>query len=818
MEVVEIFTEEVIENIKKDIKESIEQEIFILGFIDIDSGKINDYNILARGNINMVPAIISDLKPGSIIIHNHPSGNLSPSAADIRVASRIGNNGIGFAIINNELSDIYVVVEPKIPDEVVELDKNEILSLFKPGGKLDMQLRDYEHREQQVKVVDEVVNSFNEHRHFFIEAGTGTGKSFAYLIPSLYWSYLNKEIIVISTNTINLQEQLIEKDLVLLKKILPFSFKAVLVKGRGNYVCKRKQKNLGKKAGDIFTDDPEKQMELIKILNWLDETKTGSRSELNFIIKTDLWEELASESDLCMRTNCPFFNDCYFMQARKEVFSADILVVNHHILLSDAVLKFENDDNDTGILPKYKKLIIDEAHNLIDIATSHLGEPFYINAVNKYFQRLYHNKYSLIPRLRDKLATLKTENKKDLLNIIDSKVIPKIIKNNEISAGYFNVFDKVIDEEEKVIRIKKEVKESKEWNEIEKYGENFLIHLQKMGISLNELYENILKLNPETVYKFEEMLIELESFIMRCQLLAKNLDFNLKARDSQYVFWVEKKGERIINQENAPLDIAEVMGDILWDRLDTFILTSATLTVNKDFAFFKDSLGLEKSETLQVESPFNYAEQAELLIPDDIPAANSSIFLDTIIDYFKEILLNIGGRTLVLFTSYSMLNYCVDNVAYSLNKKGINLLAQGNYPRTYILEQFKKQDKQIIFGTVSFWEGVDIKGDNLQYLIIMKLPFPVPSEPVAAARMELMRKEGRNPFMEYSLPRAVIKFKQGFGRLIRSKQDRGHIISFDNRLITKRYGKIFLHSLPTECPVKKMKISSIIKRRQDYED
>jgi len=809
LEVAEFFTKEVIERIKKDIIESTDQEIFLVGILDYKTAKVEDYTLLARGNNNMVPAIISDLKPGSVIIHNHPSGDLSPSAADIRIASRMGNNGIGFAIIDNLVEDIYVVVKPKIPEEEIKLIEKDIVSLFKPKGELDKQLRDYEYREQQVKVVNEVVSSFNEHKHFFIEAGTGTGKSFAYLIPALYWSDTNNETIVISTNTINLQEQLIEKDLVLLKKVLPFSFKAVLVKGRGNYVCKRKQKNLENRAAEIYSDDPEKQMELVKILNWLDETETGSKSELKFIIKTDLWEELASESDLCMRTNCPFFDACFFMQARKEIFSADLLVVNHHLLLSDSILKFESGDNESGILPKYKKLVIDEAHNLIDTATSHLGRPFYIAAVNKYFQRLYHNKYSLIPRLRKKLAKLNTDNKADFLNIIDNKIISQIIKISELSAGYFNVFDEIIDQEEKVLRIVKEVKKSSEWKDIEDFGGNFFLHLQKMGIYLNDLYEKILKLKVETVYKFEEMLTELESFILRCQLLANNLDFNIKARDSQYVFWVEKKGERIINQENAPLDIAEVMGEILWDRLDTVVLTSATLTVNKNFDFFKESLGLKKSDTLRVESPFNYGKQAELIIPNDIPPANSPKFLETIIKYLESLLLKFQGRTLVLFTSYSMLNYCVKKVEKSLTNAGINLLAQGNYPRNYILEYFKQNDRQVIFGTVSFWEGVDMKGDNLQYLIIMKLPFPVPSEPIAAARMEQMRKEGRNPFMEYSIPRAVIRFKQGFGRLIRSQQDQGVVISFDNRLITKSYGGIFLNSLPDDCPVRQMSISSI---------
>lgn len=810
MDIGKLLTDKVIKNIKEDINETDDQEIFLVGLLDVKTGMVNDYNLLARGNKNMVPAIISDLKPGTVVIHNHPSGDLRPSAADIRVASRTGNNGIGFVIINNNVDELYVVVEPRIPEKEHTLTEREIISLFKPDGGLDKQLKGYEYRKQQVRVVEDIIKAFNDHQHYFIEAGTGTGKSFAYLIPALYWAHLNKEVVVVSTNTINLQQQLIEKDLVLLKKILPFSFKAVLVKGRSNYVCKRKQKMLEDRLGEIYTEEPDKKMELVKILNWLEKTETGTRSELKFIIKSDLWDELASESDLCLRTNCHYFDNCFFMQARKEIFSADLLVVNHHLLIADANLKNESRDNNLGILPKYKKLIIDEAHNFPDTATGHLGKPFYIAAVKKYIKRLYDRDYSLIPRVRDKVVAL--NDKKAMLDIIDQKIIPQIHKVNDISAGYFNVFNKIIDDNEKVIRVLPPLKETSVWQEIEQFGQNFLGQLSKLGVYLNDLYDKFFQLNPGTLLKLEELLIEMESFIFRCKVLANNLEFNLNASDHQYVFWIEKKGENIINQENAPLDISDIMSEILWDGLDTLVLTSATLTVNKEFDFFQESMGLEKSKTVQVESPFDYRKQAQLIIPDDIPPANSSKFLGTICDDLLDILINYGGKTMVLFTSYSMLNYCVKKMETGLREHGLNLLAQGNYPRNYIIDCFKRKERQIIFGTVSFWEGVDVKGDNLQYLIIMKLPFPVPSEPIAAARMEQLKKEGKNPFFNYSIPRAVIRFKQGFGRLIRTQKDRGLIISFDNRLLTKSYGSIFLNSLPEDCPVERVNIKSIAAR------
>ncbi|MFW6389531.1 MAG: DEAD/DEAH box helicase [Halanaerobiales bacterium] len=586
----EILNQEIISSIKKDIELSSKQEIFLVGIIDPEKGLVTDYNLLARGNSQMVPAIVSDLKPGTIIIHNHPSGDLRPSAADIRVASRVGNNGIGFAIVSNQVDDIYIVVEPKIPEEEVLLREKEIYKLFKPNGSLSRHLDKYEYRKQQLAVVKEVLDLFNNHKKTFVEAGTGTGKSFAYLIPALYWSHNNNQVVVVSTNTINLQEQLIEKDLVLLKKALPFSFKAVLVKGRWNYLCMRKLKNLEQRAKELYTDQHEKEIELIKVLNWIEETNTGSRSDLNFVIKTDLWDELASESDLCLRTNCPYFDSCFFMKARKEVYSADLLIVNHHLLISDAVLKYESGDTDIGILPEYKNLILDEAHNLSDAATRHLGNPFYLPQFHKYLQRLFHNKYSMIPRLRNKITQLNIFNKKDILNIIDQKIIPQIQKINDYSSDYYKQFELILPEEEKVIRLKEEIINKHEWQEIINFGDELISYMQKLGLYLNNLYENILNIRVDLLNKLEEILVELESNMTKCQVFIKRLDFNLKADDDDYVFWLERK-KSVINQENAPLKISNMLSEMLWNSLDSLLLTSATLTVNNNFNFFKNILG-----------------------------------------------------------------------------------------------------------------------------------------------------------------------------------------------------------------------------------
>jgi ATP-dependent DNA helicase DinG len=676
------------------------------------------------------------------------------------------------------------------------IDTDSIIAMFDQGGNFSENLLNYEYRKQQIDVVREVIKSFNQHNFSFIEAGTGTGKSFAYLIPALYWSHLNDQVVVISTNTINLQEQLIKKDLVFLKKILPFSFKAVLVKGRRNYLCKRKFSNLEKRSPELFLDNREKELEFVKLLKWYTETRSGSYSDLDFVIKTDLWDEVASETELCLGTKCPFFKSCFFMRARKEVYSADILIVNHHLLILDALIKAETDDKESAILPHYSNLIIDEAHNFYDSTTNQLGRPFYYHLLNRYLEGLFGNKFSLLVRLRNRISE----------PVIESKLIPQIQRVNDKSKEYFNSLKAFFaEEDDDLIRLTANIINMEKWLKVKEIGQVLTGYLDNLVHYLGEL-DN--RLSNESI-DLDDLLLELNASLLKFKQLNHNLAFNLEAGDEDYVFWLEKGRRSIIKQENAPLVIGEILNEVLWNHLDNLVLTSATLTVNRNFGFFQELLGLEKSRTLQVDSPFNYQKQARLIIPVDIPPANSALFLERIIANLEQMLVSFGGNTLVLFTSYKMLNYCKKKTEKKLQEAGITLLSQGEYQRNYIIQTFKNYDHQIIFGTASFWEGIDIKGDNLKYLIIMKLPFPVPSEPVAAARMEKMSQEGKNPFYHYSLPRAVIKFKQGFGRLIRSKQDQGIVISLDNRLLTKSYGQVFLKSLPVDCPVHRVDLKSI---------
>jgi ATP-dependent DNA helicase DinG len=794
------------DNIKNQIRDEINgaggNEVFFLIEIDFDNEKIDNVEVLARGNQTMAPAIINSIPKNSMVLHNHPSGDTTPSGPDIRVASNLGDKGIGFAISDNEVNNIYVVVEPKDIGEVKDINKNEILSYFKEDGPLSENMEGFEYRNEQLEIAESIVDNFNQSEFTLIEAGTGIGKSFAYLIPALYWAVKNDEVVVVSTNTINLQQQIMDKDIEFLKKVLPFNFKADLAIGRKNYLCIRKLKNIG----SAFSDQSEKRS-YENLVEWSKKTKSGMRNEIKFNLKNSVWDEVASDSDYCIGSLCPYYDDCYFMQARNELFNSDLIVVNHYLLLSDALIK----DSGYSTLPKYKSLIIDEAHNFHDVATYHLGKTTSYKLNNQVLKKLYDKKYSIIPRVRNKVSKLKMSNKEEIYQLIDQQIIPTIKNLEENNKEYFLLLDKFFQKfEDSSIIIAEELKEDETYKDINQKGFNFHDNFDKLLVYLKRLI-NELKM-VQNYDKIEAELLELKQNLNTVNELVFNLLFNLEADDDDYVFWLEKYKytDRYISHMSALLNVEGHLPDILWDKMRNILMTSATLTVNDSFNFFTDALGISNQNELIVDSPFNYEKQSRLIIPNDIYTPSNNAFTNQIADDLTDILRTFQGSTMVLFTSYSMLNNLYEKVNYKLEEDNINVLSQSKYSRKYIMNKFKAGKNQIIFGTQSFWEGVDIVGKDLKYLIIMRLPFPVPNDPVNAARVKLMKEEGKNYFFEYFIPKAVIKFKQGFGRLIRSRNDKGIVICMDNRIINKRYGQVFLNSIPDKCPVIKMKLRQVI--------
>ena len=795
---------------KNDIKNQIRDEIngaggnevFFLIEIDFDNEKIDNVEVLARGNQTMAPAIINSIPKNSMVLHNHPSGDTTPSGADIRVASNLGDKGIGFAISDNEVNDLYMVVEPRDIGEVKDINKNEILSYFKEDGPLSENMEGFEYRNEQLEIAESIVDNFNQSEFTLIEAGTGIGKSFAYLIPALYWAVKNDEVVVVSTNTINLQQQIMDKDIEFLKKVLPFKFKADLAIGRKNYLCIRKLKNIG----SAFSDQSEKRS-YENLVEWSKKTKSGMRNEIKFNLKNSVWDEVASDSDYCIGSLCPYYDDCYFMQARNELFNSDLIVVNHYLLLSDALIK----DSGYSTLPKYKSLIVDEAHNFHDVATYHLGKTTSYKLNNQVLKKLYDKKYSIIPRVRNKVSKLKMSNKEEIYQLIDQQIIPTIKNLEENNKEYFLLLDKFFQKfEDSSIIIAEELKEDETYKDINQKGFNFHDNFDKLLVYLKRLI-NELKM-VQNYDKIEAELLELKQNLNTVNELVFNLLFNLEADDDDYVFWLEKYKytDRYVSHMSALLNVEGHLPDILWDKMRNILMTSATLTVNDSFNFFTDALGISNQNELIVDSPFNYEKQSRLIIPNDIYTPSNNAFTSQIADDLTDILRTFQGSTMVLFTSYNMLNNLYEKVNYKLEEDNINVLSQSKYSRKYIMNKFKAGKNQIIFGTQSFWEGVDIVGKDLKYLIIMRLPFPVPNDPVNAARVKLMKEEGKNYFFEYFIPKAVIKFKQGFGRLIRSRNDKGIVICMDNRIINKRYGQVFLNSIPDKCPVIKMKLRQVI--------
>ncbi|MFN2339882.1 MAG: helicase C-terminal domain-containing protein [Halanaerobium sp.] len=790
---------EVRNQIASEIEAASGNEIFMRAQLN-NKNIIEDIEVLARGNSYSAPAVINNIMAGEMIIHNHPSGDLTPSAADIRLAAKMAAREVGFAIVNNQADQIYVVVEAGIKKENKKLDKKEVLSYFKKEGKLAQELERFSERKEQLITAEKIIDSFNQNQFDFIEAGTGTGKSFAYLIPALFYNNLNQARIVVSTNTINLQEQLINKDLVMLKRVLDFNFNAVLVKGRNNYLCLRKFKNFDK---NFKNNELEIKENLFNELNdWKKQTESGEKTEINFQLQNSVWNQIAAESDLCLKTSCPFYSKCYFMQARKKIYKADILIVNHHLLLSDARVKDDTGSVDRGILPNFNHLIIDEAHNIGEIATDHLGYPLYQPLLDNWLKRLSGDKKSLLSEIREDIAFTIDSDQKRLREILDKKIIPTTQKIKDLIPQYFNELkDLISDYKDKKITVDANLKTNPKWQEFYQTAEDLAAYLKNDFSFLQIIYENLyLGLEAET----EESEMKIKSSLNRCQDLIKRIEFNLKAEDDDYVFWLESsyyRGSEQIVQKSAPIDAGKFLPDMIWSKLTNVIFTSATITAANSFDYFYRETGIKKAEELKVESPFDYSEQAELLLPLDFPDPSSKNFLKELVIRLKEIITQTQGSTMVLFTSYRMLNYCFNNLKDELEEMGIRILSQSKLSRNYIMQEFHSQYKTIIFGTSSFWEGVDLPGDLLKYLIMVKLPFPVPGEPLYKAREDLLKAKGLNPFYNLALPQAVIKFRQGFGRLIRSKKDTGFIILFDRRVKTRSYGKKFLDSIPAGCPV-----------------
>ncbi len=809
--------------LRQEILESGGNEVFCIGRTDAERVVV-DLEILARGSRDAVPAILQACRPGDVIIHNHPSGHLEPSGADLDIAGNLGSLGVGFYIVDNRVRTIYRVVEAFTPPQNTTVAYQQVTELLGPDGQICQSLPGYEDRPEQLRMAFAATDALNQHRIALIEAGTGTGKSLAYLVPAILWTLASRERLVVSTNTINLQEQLIRKDLPFLKRATGLDFRVELVKGRSNYLCKRRLESATAEPG-LF--DEEHIGELTAVREWAAQTSDGSREDLSFLPHGTLWDEVCCEADQCSRSQCLHFNTCFFHQARRRAAHADILVVNHALMLADLSLRRQTDNYSAlAVLPPFSRLIIDEAHHLEEVATRYFSTQVTRFAYARVLNRLRHPRKpqrGLLPRLLVQLERSLDEDQDALYRELHERLAALISRRQEL-------FDRAVADLEQAgldlagalgteIRAGEEIRqrlvpaftENPAWTATSGTLRSLSRATGEFGEALRDLLKALRKLPDDAVEATRSLCTDLAGISLRLQAIAEQLQAFV-ADDPGSCAWFEiasgriGRGEGIITRLcTAPLVVAPLLRETLMERMQTVILTSATLTVGGRFDYLRQRVGLNEFEPgrvteLLLASPFDFARQALLAVPKDMPEPGRPGYVEAVRDLTEQALLAADGRSFVLFTAYSMLRRIHAELAPSLAARGYQVLRQGESTRHSLLQKFSQDPTSILFATDSFWEGVDVPGRSLEQVIIARLPFKVPTEPVLEARAEAITRAGGDPFMEYTVPQAVIRFRQGFGRLIRQRTDRGVVLILDSRVVKRGYGRLFLKSLP-DVPV-----------------
>jgi ATP-dependent DNA helicase DinG len=809
------FTETALLQLRDAIADADGNEVFFLGRTD-ESRIVFEVEPLARGNRDAVAAIMIATSFSDVVIHNHPSGHLTPSDADIEIASLMGNQGVGFYIIDNGATHCYQAVAPFTRTETVPLSFAEVERWYGPAGDLARGLPGYEHRDEQTRMAFAVAEAFNQERVALIEAGTGTGKSLAYLLPAAFWATRNRERVVISTNTINLQEQLTAKDIPFLQKTAGLSFRAVLVKGRSNYLCRRKLQAV-KSEPSLFPD--EHAQEVQAILDWSGKTADGCRSDLSIIPRDEVWEEVCCEADQCGRVKCPHYAACFFYRARREASSADILVVNHALLMADLAVRKETGYGSAAILPPFTRLIFDEGHHLEDVATSYLSTQTTRHGLLKLLAKLQHprkNQRGLLPQLSAQLSREIPEALDALYmeaaGVLEGQLLPGRPALGEavnratdrLGTGLFAHLKRTGEKvPEQKLRLTPQVYAAPFWAGAEETVRDLAKELACYAEQMKAFLKICDKLPDRVLEKLAGSLVDLRGIHGRLTATVENL-IHFVGRNDEICRWFEaSRGPKgmTVRLCASPLEVAASIKAVVLDKFKTVIVTSATLAVGEKFDFLKHRTGVDLMPSRQVSelllaSPFDYAHQAFAGIPADIPEPGSPGFEPALRELLREALLISRGRAFVLFTSYDLLIRTYEALQGTLRTAGLTPMRQGELSRHLLLSRFRTERNAVLFGTDSFWEGVDVQGRALEMVVITRLPFRVPTEPILEARSEHIAATGGDPFRDYTVPQAVIKFKQGFGRLIRSRDDRGAVLILDSRVLSKSYGRHFLGALP----------------------
>lgn len=732
-------------------------EVFAVG--DVEGRRVVRAEVHARGTEDAVLALRSRPRAGQVVIHNHPSGDLRPSEPDMRLASVFGEDGVGFVIVDSAVERANWVVEP-LQKKAVPVDDAALAAFFEE--RLPAVLPGWEPRPGQLAMAREVAHALHEGEVLVLEAGTGTGKSLAYLAPAALWAKANDAKVIVSTYTKTLQGQLVADDLPTLARVL--DVRTALLKGRNNYLCRRR-------LGLALADEPDDRIHALGA--WAQTTKTGDLAELGFEVADDDWERVESDSDQTLRARCPHFNACFYYQARREAAAAHLVVVNHALLLADLQVKSVNDN--VGILPGFDRVILDEAHHLEQAATSVAATRLSSNSLSRAFASVLgrRGRIGALERVAMRwpsaagaaaleaqaaATTVRDLGRMGFEALSDEVQVPTRVTGQPARPEFFSALG---DELDRVAARLGAVQAALEGEEIKVEEAQPLLDVGRARRRLED---------------------------------AAGLARSFLDHDDAWCRYLDP-GERGVAAARAMVDVAPFLRRHLAEGMTSTVLTSATLAVHGKVDHYLGRTGLEGARFVTFPSPFRYAEQAILALPKDLPPPDAPGWLDAVADPIVEAIEASRGGAFVLCTSHAAVRELSERAERRLGTRHA-ILRQGKGPKGRLLAHFREDAGAVLFGTDSFWEGVSVRGEGLRLVIIPRLPFRVPTEPVSEARYERLRQRGQDPFRAWSLPEAVLKLRQGFGRLIRSGTDRGAVLVLDRRLHEQWYGRVFLSSLP----------------------